>query len=210
MVASFGQHNVTLLSLEVFLNKLPPRDPNATRVSVARVNYTIEIEGVGTIVHRGVHLIKKSNGGIFLSSPGKPTTHGTYMEYQSITGGLSEQIRKVAVTTYRDALRMEQQSEALANAPAAPSEPSALGGEAGVSQRVERLCSIDKFLATARSLESELAGVSDAAVVVVDDHGQPVSRTQLLQKVARMDPVLAYHVVACVSGVNMTMHTAVL
>ena len=193
---------VTLHSVEVSLNRLPSRNHNDSAESVARAFIKLDVGDGNFITHRNIHLIRRDNGGMFLSSPGKRRGDGTYLEFFSVTGPLEAEIRTAVVARYRQLTEAAQQATApVAQVPAvAPSAPAGV-----LAERIRRVCT---FLENARSYHAELSG-QGLPVRLILGTGEVISSDNLLAfVVASTAASVNVSVVLEVNGSNMTLASA--
>jgi hypothetical protein len=193
---------VRLHSLSVSLNHLPPLNPNSNRESVARVNFTISLGDGSFITHRGVHLIKVNNGGMYLSSPGKRRqSDNSYMEYASLTGPLMEAVRSEATAEYRrlrvaaDATERARQG-AVAEAcavPAAEQRPLS-----------SRIADFNALWAEIDRLRGEFA-MTNTDIILTDEGGTSVSKAESLAMLVRGEAPQSFDVILKVDADSSTL-----
>lgn len=191
----------TLHSVEVSLNRLPSRNTSDSAESVARAFVKIDIGDGNFIAHRNIYLIRRDNGGLFLSSPGKRRGDGTYMEFFSVTGPLETEIRNAVVARYRQLIAPAQQATAQATA-VTDTVPQAAPSPVGVAERVRRVCA---FLEAARAYHQDLSS-QGIPVRLLLGTGEVIASDDLLAYViASTQCSVHVSVVLEINGSNMTL-----
>lgn len=192
----------TLHSVEVSLNRLPSRNTADSAESVARAFVKIDIGDGNFISHRNIYLIRRDNGGLFLSSPGKRRGDGTYMEFFSVTGPLETEIRNAVVARYRQLTAPAPQTTPVAAPVQAVAAPAPVQAAGVVAERVRRVCA---FLETARSYHADLSE-QGIPVRLILGTGEVISSENLLAFVmASTHASVHVAVVLEVNGNHMTL-----
>lgn len=197
---------VRLHSLSVSLNQLPPLNPNSNRESVARVNFTISFGDGSFVTHRGVHLIKMNNGGMYLSSPGKRRqSDNSYMEYASLTGPLLEAVRSAATAEYRR-LRVPVAAAAAAAEHARLADVAEAHIEPAAEQRPlsARLADFNALWAEIDHLREEFS-IANADIILIDESGAAVSKAEALAMLVRGEAPQSFDVILKVDTDSSTL-----
>ena len=183
---------LSLSSVEVYLNKLPPRDPKATYKSVARAHALFTLNeptcsiSYGTIALRGIHVMMNTNGGIFISFPGKARENGRYMEFASLTGPIMSDVRNAVVSEY-----WRKINAAKAQASAVPTVDAATP-----STELDTASRLRSALAIFGKAEKYKGSFPDAlAIHVVDASGDARLLPEVLERVEQNQAPSVYHVV---------------
>jgi len=181
---------ISVSSVEVYLNKLPPRDPNSTHQSVARACVSLLLGSLptgvsyGTIALRGIHVIRNTNGGIFISFPGKARENGRFMEFASLTGPIMADVRNAVVSEY-----WRKYSASLASYVPTPAASVAASEPIATPNRLRNAILLFEKAHTYAEATPEF----DA--VVVDDNNQKITFSQVVEHIERSSEPVTYHLV---------------
>lgn len=181
---------ISISSVEVYLNKLPPRDPNSAHQSVARAHVSLLLGALptgvayGTIALRGIHVIRNSNGGIFISFPGKARESGRFMEFASLTGPIMADVRNAVVSEY-----WRKYNARVAASVPTPTASIAASEPTSAPNRLRNAI----LLFEKAHVYAEATPEFDA--VVVDDNNQRVTFSQVVERIEGSSEPVIYHLV---------------
>lgn len=169
---------VNVTSVDLFMNQLPPRDPNATTHSVARANVRVELGPSTYIQIRGIHVVVSDNGGRFISMPAKRKSDNNWMDVVSVSEDIERAVRYAVLTAYRE--RVDRASAAAASASTANTTPAI----APVSQRcAQAKAFVDNIRATEEANSDQALRFS--LTIAGEEHRVGEGYQKLLQCILR-------------------------
>lgn len=174
---------VNVSSVDLFMNQLPPRDPNATTHSVARANVRVELGPDTYIQIRGIHVVVNDNGGRFISMPAKRKSDNTWMDVVSVSEDIERSVRYAVIRAYRERVARD-------SAPAA--QVSTVATSAPIASVAQRCTQAKVFSDSIKATED---GNPDAAIrfsitVAGVDYSVEEGSRKILQHILRSPSVL--------------------